>query len=688
MTTGLPAFPVSMFDDDGNERIVRSSLAYYQALWEGYELGGPIPPLTRAQIPATLADLDALEVGGLVEDPDDPGIYPIVGADYDPVGVNASSNFPPRIMAALDALYGGALDQSQLDDMVASLIPDTGSETGAALDALYGGALEALALDSATAALVPDLGTATGVALANRYATLASPAFTGTPTVNGAPIGSGAQSQGPILNVKLAPFNAVGDGAADDTTAIQSAIDTLNVISTGGEIYLPSGRYKVSSTLAVTCNSVTIRGAGPGQQAGGTQNAVGTRIEVATGFTGTEVILVAPASGNTPVYGATFYDFAIDGNDVGTGITGIKLRSNRSFVSHVHVHRCTGDGFTLRGWDTTAGDALNWDTYDSVLAFVQAGDCGGSGVLFAPGSADCHLIGAVLFNNAYNIKIAGGASQQITSCHTYDATVDNIKFDGGGSRTKIINCKIEGAGQHGINIDSTNGGYSDLQITGCGLNTNGDSAHNTYDHIMIQGPTSIGITRTTIVGNSFGHKNSVSANHARYGVNISSSVGQGTVVIANSFGPSPAWQPGTTPQIATAAINNASNSSNPQTIRSNAGAADDPIPYVPITEKVNVVAASGATETIPSLQVATIHDVTLTANCTFTFPTPVAGQSFMLLLRQDATGARTATWPASVLWPSGTAPTLSTAPSRVDMLSFVCVSGTSWRGSQPEKYLS
>jgi hypothetical protein len=99
-----------------------------------------------------------------------------------------------------------------------------------------------------------------------------------------------------------------------------------------------------------------------------------------------------------------------------------------------------------------------------------------------------------------------------------------------------------------------------------------------------------------------------------------------------------------------------------------------------LTERVQAVGASGATQTLPDVPTATINLVTLTANCTFTFPTAAAGKSFTLTLVQDATGSRTATWPATVKWASGTAPALSTAATAVDFLTFVCVDGTNWYG--------
>ena len=78
-----------------------------------------------------------------------------------------------------------------------------------------------------------------------------------------------------------------------------------------------------------------------------------------------------------------------------------------------------------------------------------------------------------------------------------------------------------------------------------------------------------------------------------------------------------------------------------------------------------------------------VQDITLTANCTFTFTGSSASSAygFLLILRQDATGNRTATWPGSVSWPNGTAPVLSSAASAVTLIRFDTVNnGTTWYG--------
>lgn len=76
--------------------------------------------------------------------------------------------------------------------------------------------------------------------------------------------------------------------------------------------------------------------------------------------------------------------------------------------------------------------------------------------------------------------------------------------------------------------------------------------------------------------------------------------------------------------------------------------------------------------------------LTLTGNCTFTFTNPPSTSGgFTLILKQDATGGRTVTWPASVKWPYGAAPTLTGTANSVDAFVFMTPDGgTTWYGFQ------
>ena len=57
------------------------------------------------------------------------------------------------------------------------------------------------------------------------------------------------------------------------------------------------------------------------------------------------------------------------------------------------------------------------------------------------------------------------------------------------------------------------------------------------------------------------------------------------------------------------------------------------------------------------------------ANETFTFTAPTKPGNFLLVMKQDGTGSRTATFPATVMWPGGTAPTLTTTAAGIDIIA-------------------
>jgi hypothetical protein len=88
----------------------------------------------------------------------------------------------------------------------------------------------------------------------------------------------------------------------------------------------------------------------------------------------------------------------------------------------------------------------------------------------------------------------------------------------------------------------------------------------------------------------------------------------------------------------------------------------------------------GATVTI-NCTLSNAFVLTLGGNRTMAAPTsPLSGQVINLLIKQDATGSRTITWNAAFTWPSGTAPTLSTAANSVDMVSMrYDVGASKWR---------
>jgi hypothetical protein len=81
---------------------------------------------------------------------------------------------------------------------------------------------------------------------------------------------------------------------------------------------------------------------------------------------------------------------------------------------------------------------------------------------------------------------------------------------------------------------------------------------------------------------------------------------------------------------------------------------------------------------------AGVYSATLTGNATFTFSGAVSGSasSLTLYLSQNATGGYTSTWPGSVSWLGGSAPTLNTAANALNVLVFESLNdGATWYGS-------
>jgi hypothetical protein len=77
-------------------------------------------------------------------------------------------------------------------------------------------------------------------------------------------------------------------------------------------------------------------------------------------------------------------------------------------------------------------------------------------------------------------------------------------------------------------------------------------------------------------------------------------------------------------------------------------------------------------------------NLTLTGNCTFTFPTGLTSgelAQFWIYLKQDSTGGRSVTWPSSVKWPMNVVPSLDTTLSTMSIVYFSSLGSDSrWYG--------
>lgn len=67
----------------------------------------------------------------------------------------------------------------------------------------------------------------------------------------------------------------------------------------------------------------------------------------------------------------------------------------------------------------------------------------------------------------------------------------------------------------------------------------------------------------------------------------------------------------------------------------------------------------------------TQHCVLGSTPVTFTFSGAQSGGNYKLILKQDGTGSRTVSWPATIRWGSGSAPYLTPTPLKTDYVGFI-----------------
>ena len=106
--------------------------------------------------------------------------------------------------------------------------------------------------------------------------------------------------------------------------------------------------------------------------------------------------------------------------------------------------------------------------------------------------------------------------------------------------------------------------------------------------------------------------------------------------------------------------------------------------YMPAANNPNggsgIIADADAATITFDISIGLKHSVTLGGNRILAFANGLIGNEITLVLKQDATGSRTVTWPAGVLWPGGAAPTLTATAGKRDSFGFLQTGSAEWIG--------
>lgn len=242
-----------------------------------------------------------------------------------------------------------------------------------------------------------------------------------------------------VVNVK--DFGAVGDGVADDTAAIQAAIDSLS-----GTIYFPDGNYVTSSTINL--NNL-------GQQIIGSSRS--KAIIFAIHMNGPVLTITAPRcsvnnirvdSKNGSIrraaspFGKTAPDATVDGVSNNHGIMILKTGSLLTHIQIKNVDVVAQPGCGIyRGGEGT----------ETIIESVSVTSCGGHGILIDDGSYGGGTIGRAGIGD-------------ISFCIIQDCWGHGIFFGGSFTvfRYTIKNCDVFNVarGDNGVNQPALLNGYA------------------------------------------------------------------------------------------------------------------------------------------------------------------------------------------------------------------------------------
>ena len=172
-----------------------------------------------------------------------------------------------------------------------------------------------------------------------------------------------------VLNVKA--FGVVGDGNADDTAAIQAAIDACTAAG-GGIVFFPTGNYYVTGTLVIDNNNVSLLGAGI--------NAVSITAGLNNGGSSYNDITVLQLTSNCNYI--TISDLSVRGKggwqDTGTfGATNPTVEF-QSGCGSVTLRKVRIDGgaqnISISGFDHLLDDIVLSNAYDALFKVKEQGN--------------------------------------------------------------------------------------------------------------------------------------------------------------------------------------------------------------------------------------------------------------------------------------------------------------------------
>ena len=292
------------------------------------------------------------------------------------------------------------------------------------------------------------------------------------------------------FNLKLAEivsvkdFGALGDGTTDDTAAIQAAL------TTGNDVYVPDGTYKVTSTLTLATGFQTIYGAGRG----------GSIISFTFASSGSVGVSVTNSTGNQTVRDLTF---TVASNCAKL----IDILAPQVNIWNCYIYNATVNGTAIYSENEDAGADVYIFAARIINTNIHGNNAAGSTAISLGLNSQATIIQGNTIDNYETLISIRNATSALTIrdniLEANSATATAIAFGSTGSPTYYDVRILENYFEANLIVIklATNSTYSNLVIS-----NNYATGTNSAGYIFFTAPTGITVgagSQNIIIENNF-----------------------------------------------------------------------------------------------------------------------------------------------------------------------------------------
>ncbi len=341
---------------------------------------------------------------------------------------------------------------------------------------------------------------------------MAPPDF--TPAGAGAVTRTSTDKLSDLISIK--DFGAVGDGLADDTSAI------INALTASNSVFVPEGTYLISSTITLG-EKQSLIGAGQKSVIKGSSNAFNL-IEITADHSKLSDLRLENGDVGIKLYGSvrpvvqsSITDITIVKPNTGVMLDGYNDTNKPCYwnnFTRVLVEQPAVNGFHLT--KSGAGDSPNANKFHNCRAYSLGANITGAGFYIEHGSFNNSLIDceANVKGTAQGCFIIGASSNKTLLINPYaesDNSVPNVKLEAGSIETSIYNLLSMSNGAaiwdlSGGQYSAYNSGYPDKNFLQQSTVKDMKSTLQRYDseYIDASGTVMLDISHSVHLVSSFG----------------------------------------------------------------------------------------------------------------------------------------------------------------------------------------